>query len=96
MIRRLLVVSIVALAGLLFRVDMAGAHVARPPAVEALTTISTAPPAVDESTEHLPGTTLEAEARDDGTPQTPWLIGSAIAAAAVVAIGGAVLKRRMR
>lgn len=43
----------------------------------------------------LPGTTLEAQERDDGnTSVAPWLIGSGVVAAAAVGIGGLVLKRR--
>jgi hypothetical protein len=43
----------------------------------------------------LPGTTLEAEQRDDGTTSAaPWLIGSAVAAAVVVGLGGLFLKSR--
>lgn len=45
--------------------------------------------------ERLPGTSLEAEERDDGTTSAaPWIIGSGLAAVAVVGIGGLVLKRR--
>lgn len=54
-------------------------------------------PAQDEptgTTERLPGTTLEAQDRDEDTSLAPWLIGSGVAAAAAVAIGGTVLKRR--
>lgn len=43
----------------------------------------------------LPGTTLEAEQRDDGgTSAAPWIIGSGIAALAAIVIGGTILKRR--
>jgi uncharacterized protein YcnI len=43
----------------------------------------------------LPGTTLEAEERDDGnTSAAPWIIGSGVAAAAAIAIGGTILRRR--
>ncbi len=43
----------------------------------------------------LPGTTLEAEQRDDGnTSAAPWIIGSGIAALVAIAIGGTILKRR--
>jgi len=43
----------------------------------------------------LPGTTLEAEERDDGnTSAAPWVIGSGIAAVVAIAIGGTILKRR--
>jgi uncharacterized protein YcnI len=48
-----------------------------------------------ESGRALPGTTLEAEQRDDGTTNpAPWLIGSGVAAAVAVGVGGYVLKRR--
>lgn len=47
-----------------------------------------------DTTEALPGTTLEAQDRDDGSSPAPWLIGSGLAAAAAVGIGGFVLKRR--
>lgn len=46
--------------------------------------------------DRIPATTLEAEARDDGTQPAPWLIGSALAAGAVILIGGSVLRRRAR
>jgi|GEM_PF-4942335 len=43
----------------------------------------------------LPGTTLEAQERDDGnTWVAPWLVGSGIAALAAIGIGGTILKRR--
>jgi len=60
---------------------------------EASTT--TDPPTTTES--DLPGTTLEAQERDDGgTSAAPWIIGSGLAAAAAIAIGGTILKRRQR
>ncbi|MEX2293002.1 MAG: hypothetical protein WD691_04380 [Acidimicrobiales bacterium] len=43
----------------------------------------------------LAGTTLEADARDGGGSPAPWLFGSAVVAAAAVATGGSLLKRRM-
>lgn len=47
------------------------------------------------TTAGLPGTTLEADQRDDGTTDAaPWIIGSGLAAAAAIAVGGTVLKRR--
>jgi uncharacterized protein YcnI len=47
------------------------------------------------TTDELPGTTLEAEERDDGsTSAAPWIIGSAIVAVLAIAIGGTLLKRR--
>ena len=48
------------------------------------------------STAQVPGTTLEAQARDDGTSLAPWLIGSGVAAAAAVLVGGTALRRRMQ
>ncbi len=43
----------------------------------------------------LPGTTLEADQRDDGgTSAAPWIIGSGIAALVAVGAGGWILKRR--
>jgi uncharacterized protein YcnI len=47
------------------------------------------------TTERLPGTSLEAEERDDGsTSAAPWVIGSGVAALVVVGVGGLLLKRR--
>jgi hypothetical protein len=47
------------------------------------------------TTDALPGTTLEAEERDDGnTSAAPWIIGSAIVALLAIGIGGWLLKRR--
>lgn len=61
----------------------------------AATTATTA--AESETSERLPGTTLEAEERDDGgTNAAPWIIGSAIAAAVAVGVGGTILKRRVQ
>jgi hypothetical protein len=57
-------------------------------------TTSTSAPGTTETTEDRPGTTLEAQARDDGGSPAPWLIGSGIAAALMVGIGGMLLKRR--
>lgn len=48
------------------------------------------------SATQVPGTTLEAQARDEGTSLAPWLIGSGVAAAAAVAVGGTALRRRMQ
>lgn len=59
-------------------------------------TPSTAAEPSTTTTNELPGTTLEAEERDDGsTSAAPWLIGSAIAALLAVGIGGWLLKRRV-
>ena len=45
----------------------------------------------------LPGTTLEAAERDDGTTSAaPWVIGSGIAAVLVIAVGGTLLQRKQR
>lgn len=62
------------------------------------TTSTTEEVATTSTTESdLPGTTLEAQERDDGnTSAAPWIIGSGLAAAAAIAIGGTVLKRRQR
>jgi hypothetical protein len=57
-----------------------------------------APPVRAQDTdteERLPGTTLEANQRDDGeTSVVPWVIGSGIAALAIIGIGGWVVQRR--
>jgi hypothetical protein len=46
------------------------------------------------TTSHLPGTTLEAQERDDGnTSQAQWLIGAGLVSLVVVGVGGAFLKR---
>lgn len=45
---------------------------------------------------HLPGTTLEADQRDDGnTSAAPWFIGSGLAAIVVVGAGGWMMQRRI-
>jgi hypothetical protein len=60
---------------------------------EATTTTTAAPSTT--TTDDLPGTTLEAEQRDDGsTSAAPWIIGSAIVALLAIGIGGWLLKRR--
>jgi uncharacterized protein YcnI len=47
------------------------------------------------TTDELADTTLEAQERDDGsTSAAPWIIGSALAAVAAIAIGGTLMKRR--
>ncbi len=57
------------------------------------TSTTSAPPAARSD---LPGTTLEAQERDDGnTSAAPWVIGSGLAALVAIGIGGALLKRRM-
>ncbi|MGV3759653.1 MAG: DUF1775 domain-containing protein [Actinomycetota bacterium] len=51
---------------------------------------------VTTSTTRRDGTTLEVEQRDDGSQDaTPWLVGSGVAAAVAVGVGGWALKRRM-
>jgi periplasmic copper chaperone A len=48
------------------------------------------------TTERRPGTSLEAEERDDGsTSAAPWVIGSGVAALVAVGAGGLLLKRRV-
>ena len=77
----------------------ATAHVDRSPGEAVVagstgaSTTSTAP-AATATTEDRPGTTLEAQARDDEGSLAPWLIGSGVAAAIAVGAGGLVLRRR--
>jgi uncharacterized protein YcnI len=59
------------------------------------TTTTTEPPTTTTEDDDLPRTALEAEARDDGDSSlAPWLIGSGVAALAVIGGGGYLLKRR--
>jgi len=52
-------------------------------------------PSTSTTGRDLPGTTLEAQERDDGnTSAAPWIIGSGLAALAAIGIGGTYLKRR--
>ncbi len=103
MIRRLLVLTALALFGVVLFATVASAHVDLDPgqAVAASTTTASpttaAPTSSTSTTERaLPGTTLEADERDDGTTSAaPWVIGSGLAAIVVVGVGGVVLKRRM-
>jgi hypothetical protein len=37
---------------------------------------------------------VEADDRSDGSSAAPWLIGGGVAAAASIAVGGTILKRR--
>lgn len=68
--------------------------VADPDATTTSSTTTTAP-ATTTTERALPGTTLEAEERDDGTTDAaPWVIGSSLAALAAIAAGGTYLKRR--
>jgi uncharacterized protein YcnI len=63
-----------------------------PTTTEATTTSTTL---ATTTTDELADTTLEAQERDDGTTSAaPWIIGSALAAVAAIAIGGTILKRR--
>jgi uncharacterized protein YcnI len=70
------------------------------PAADATTTTDGVTTTTDEATtttERRPGTSLEAEERDDGnTSMAPWVIGSGVAALLVVGGGGLLLKRRAR
>jgi uncharacterized protein YcnI len=66
---------------------------------EASSTTTTTEPSTTTTTEDdesdLPGTTLEAEERDDGgTSAAPWVIGSGLAALVAIGVGGWFLKRR--
>lgn len=62
---------------------------------ESVAPATTVAPTGGATTADLPGTTLEAEERDDGTGSAaPWLIGSGIAAAVAIAVGGRLLQRR--
>lgn len=48
-----------------------------------------------EGEDRLPGTTLEANQRDDGGASlAPWVIGSGLAAVALIGIGGTIVQRR--
>ncbi len=70
--------------------------VADPSATTTARPASTPEPPTTTPDADLPGTTLEAQERDDGnTSAAPWVIGSGIAALAAIGIGGTVLKRRM-
>ena len=92
MIRRLTACAISVLTAGLLSVAAVQAQPERAPAGPPLGFASAQEP--PDTTERLPGTTLEAGQRDDDTSLAPWLIGSGVAAVAVVAIGGTVLKRR--
>lgn len=68
---------------------------ADPDATTSTTTAAAPAPTTATSERALPGTTLEAEERDDGTTDAaPWVIGSAVAALVAIAAGGTYLKRR--
>jgi uncharacterized protein YcnI len=61
----------------------------------AVTPTTTEEPATTSTSRALPGTTVEAEERDDGDSNpAPWLIGSGLAAAAAIAGGGLWLRSR--
>jgi uncharacterized protein YcnI len=59
-------------------------------------TTTTAADTTDATTSSsLPGTTVEAEQRDDGDTNTAaWLLGSGLAAVVAIVVGGLLLKRR--
>ena len=59
----------------------------------ASTTTTTTEP-TNTTTRELPGTTLEAANEGDDGSAAPWLVGSGIAAAVAIAVGGYLLKRR--
>lgn len=60
-------------------------------------TTTTAEQETTSTTERLPGTSLEASERDDGdNSAAPWVIGSGVAALAVIGAGGLVLRQRAR
>lgn len=93
MIRRLIACTLgLMVVGALLMSPAAGQAAAAP--VDRAARVSAAQEEPTSTTDRLPGTTLEAEERDDGTSPAPWLIGSGVAAAAAVAIGGTILKRR--
>lgn len=65
------------------------------PAGDDGTTTSTEEAETTTTERRLPGTTLEAEQRDDGSSSpAPWLIGAGVAAVVAIGVGGYVLKRR--
>jgi hypothetical protein len=71
--------------------------VADPSATTASSTTTTteATTTTEDEGSDLPGTTLEAEERDDGnTSAAPWIIGSGLAALLAIGVGGWILKRR--
>ncbi|MEO7573650.1 MAG: hypothetical protein ABIX10_14555 [Acidimicrobiales bacterium] len=102
MLRRLAALTLVSAVAILVMAAPAGAHVDLDPgeavAGSTATTTSTATteaPATSTTGRDLPGTTLEAQERDDGnTSAAPWIIGSGLAALAAIGIGGTYLKRR--
>lgn len=72
-----------------------------PTTTEAPTSTAEAPTSTAEDTavtitlDRQPGTTLEAEERNNGDDSlAPWLIGSAVAAVVAIGVGGTLLKRR--
>jgi hypothetical protein len=69
------------------------------PSATTTTTGPSSTPTIDEvassTTERPAGTSLEASQRDDGDSSlAPWVIGSAVAALAVIGVGGYALQRR--
>ncbi|MGK2948068.1 MAG: hypothetical protein ACSLFP_05815, partial [Acidimicrobiales bacterium] len=68
-----------------------------------VTVLLTAAPATAQDTdgdadeERLPGTTLEANQRDEGGASlVPWVVGSGVAAIVLIVGGGLVVQRRTR
>jgi uncharacterized protein YcnI len=69
--------------------------VADPSASTTTTTEAPTTTTTEDEEADLPGTTLEAEERDDGgTSAAPWVIGSGLAALVAIGVGGWLLKRR--
>jgi uncharacterized protein YcnI len=69
--------------------------VADPEASSTTTTEAPTTTTTEDDEADLPGTTLEAEERDDGgTSAAPWVIGSGLAALVAIGLGGWFLKRR--
>jgi uncharacterized protein YcnI len=69
--------------------------VADPSASTTTTTEAPTTTTTEDDEADLPGTTLEAEERDDGgTSAAPWVIGSGLAALVAIGVGGWLLKRR--
>ena len=94
MSRRLGTATVLALAGLLALAPGVGASAAREPEGPTTTTTITEGSTTTVRAD-LPATTLEAEQRDDGsTSAARWAIGSGVAAAVTIAVGGTILKRR--
>lgn len=96
MIRRLGLAAALAVLGLVVVVvAIAGAGEQRH--VIGVTTTTTTAESTSPTSRGLPGTTVEAEQRDDGTTRTTWwLVGSGLLAAGSIAVGGTILQRHSR